>query len=100
MTSFQQPSTPHATDPMLDVGFGNLIPRTRIVGIVAYDSDPLRRQVQELEKTHRVIDATRGRKVKSVVFLDSSHLVLSALARETLGDRLIGRGEDSAGAGA
>ncbi len=71
----------------LDVGFGNSIPKARIIGIVSYDSDPLRRQCQELEKMHRVIDATKGRKVKSIVFLDSSHVVLSAVARETLSER-------------
>jgi regulator of extracellular matrix RemA (YlzA/DUF370 family) len=79
--------------PTLDAGFGNIIPKSRIVGIVAYDSDPMRRHCQELEKMHRVIDATKGRKVKSVIFLDSSHVVLSSVARETLGERLAGRSE-------
>lgn len=73
---------------MMDAGFGNVIPRGRIISIVAYDSDPMRRHCQELEKMHRVIDATKGRKVKSVIFLDSSHVVLSAVARETLAERL------------
>lgn len=72
----------------MDAGFGNVIPRGRIISIVAYDSDPMRRHCQELEKMHRVIDATKGRKVKSVIFLDSSHVVLSAVARETLAERL------------
>lgn len=72
---------------MIDVGFGNVFPLERIVGIVAYDSDPMRRHCQELEKKHKVIDATRGRKVKSVLILDSMHLVLSTLARETLSER-------------
>lgn len=73
---------------MLDVGFGNGVPKERIIGIIAYDSEPMRRHCQELEKTHRVIDATKGRKVKTVVFLDSSHVVLSAVARETLVERI------------
>jgi len=72
---------------MLDVGFGNTVPKSRIVSLVSYDSDPLRRHCQELEKMHRVIDATKGRKVKTVVFMDSSHVVLSAVARETLAER-------------
>jgi regulator of extracellular matrix RemA (YlzA/DUF370 family) len=73
---------------MLDAGFGNSVPRHRIVGVVGYDSEPVRNFVDELYKLHRVIDATRGRKTKSVVFLDSSHVVLSAVARETLCERL------------
>jgi regulator of extracellular matrix RemA (YlzA/DUF370 family) len=79
----QQPST-----QVLDAGFGNVVPKNRVISVVAYDSDPMRRHCAELEKMHRVIDATKGRKVKSVIFLDSSHVVLSAVARETLADRL------------
>ena len=73
---------------LLDVGNGNFILKDRILGIIAYDSDPTRRHCQELEKLHRTIDATRGKKVKSVVFLESSHVVLSSVARETLCERL------------
>jgi regulator of extracellular matrix RemA (YlzA/DUF370 family) len=80
----------------LDAGFGNVVPKNRIVGIVAYDSDPMRRHCQELEKLHRVIDATKGRRVKSVIFLDSSHIVLSSVARETLCERLSGKVESLA----
>ncbi|MBP7845333.1 MAG: DUF370 domain-containing protein [Proteobacteria bacterium] len=72
---------------MIDVGFGNVFPVDRILGIVAYDSDPMRRHCDGLEKEHKVIDATRGRKVKSVLILDSSHVVLSPIARETLAER-------------
>jgi extracellular matrix regulatory protein A len=71
----------------LDVGFGNTVPKGRVVGILSYDSGPLKRHCHELEKLHRVIDATKGRKVKSIIFLDSSHVVLSAVARETLAER-------------
>lgn len=73
---------------LLDVGNGNTVARDRIISIVAYDSDPTRRHCSELEKTHRAIDATRGKKVKSVIFLDSGHVVLSSIARETLSERL------------
>jgi len=73
---------------VLDVGFGNTVPKHRVIGLMAYDSDPLRRHCQELERTHRVIDATKGRRVRTVVFLDSSHVVLSSVARETLAERL------------
>ncbi len=79
----------------LDVGFGNVIPRHKVMAIVAFDSDPVKRQCQELEKMHRVIDASKGRKVKTVIFLDSSFVVLSAVARETLSERLEGKDEPS-----
>jgi regulator of extracellular matrix RemA (YlzA/DUF370 family) len=73
---------------MLDVGHGNFVPRERVIGLMAYDSDPMKRQCHELEKLHRVIDATKGRKVKTVVFLESSHVVLSSIARDTLAERM------------
>lgn len=72
---------------MVDVGFGNVVPSRRIVGIIAYDSDPMRRHCQELEKKLRLIDATRGRKVRSVVILDSEQVILSNVNRETLAER-------------
>lgn len=86
--SVSQKAPSKVADNMLDTGFGNVVPKSRVISIVAYDSDPLRRQCAELEKMHRVIDATRGRKVKSVIFLDSTHAVLSAVARDTLAERL------------
>lgn len=86
--SISQRAPSKVGDNMLDAGFGNVVPKARVISIVAYDSDPLRRQCAELEKMHRVIDATRGRKVKSVIFLDSTHAVLSAVARDTLAERL------------
>lgn len=73
---------------VLDVGFGNTVPKNRVIGLMAYDSDPVRRHCQELERTHKVIDATKGRRVRSVVILDSNHVVLSNVARETLAERL------------
>jgi len=76
---------------ILDAGFGNVVPKQRVISIVAYDSDPMRRHCSELEKAQRVIDATKGRKVKSVIFLDSNHVVLSAVAHETLAERLVGQ---------
>jgi hypothetical protein len=72
---------------VLDVGFSNTVPAHRVTGIMSYDSEPLRRYCQDMERMHRVIDATKGRKVKSLVVLDSQHIVLSSLARETLSDR-------------
>lgn len=72
---------------VLDVGFSNTVPAHRVIGIMSYESEPMRRHCQEMERQLRVIDATKGRKVKSLVVLDSQHVVLSSLARETLSDR-------------
>ncbi len=75
---------------LLDVGNGNTVAKDRIIGVIAYDSHPTRKHCQEMEKLHRTIDATRGKKTKSVIFLDSGHVVLSSVARETLSERIEG----------
>ena len=75
---------------MFDVGFGNAVPKRRVTAIVAHDSDPVHRFCDDMEKAQRAIDATKGRKVRSVIFLDSGQIVLSSVARETLWERLQG----------
>ena len=77
-----------STSLLIDIGFGNTVVKSRILSITAYDSDPVIRHCRELENTQKVIDATKGRKTKSVLFLDSGHVVLSALTRETLADKM------------
>ena len=69
---------------MLDAGFGNSVPKTRITAIVSYDWGPVNRHCRELESKNQVIDATKGRKVRTVIYLDSGQAILSHVARETL----------------
>ena len=75
-------------DRLLELGFGNKVPKSRIIGIVGYDSGPVNRHCRELESQLRLIDATRGRKVRCVVYLDSGHAILSSFSKETLSERL------------
>ncbi|MDD2268224.1 MAG: DUF370 domain-containing protein [Eubacteriales bacterium] len=69
---------------LIDVGFGNLVSRDRIIAVVATDSLPVRRMVQDAKDSGRAIDVTCGKKTLSVVITDSDHLVLSAEDAETL----------------
>lgn len=72
---------------VLSVGFGNYVARERIIAIVSADSSPIKRAVQESRKKGSLIDATQGRKTKSVLFMDDSSLVVSGLGPETLAKR-------------
>ena len=72
---------------VISVGFGNFVSRGRIVAIVGADSSPIKRAVQEARKLGGLIDATQGRKTKSVVSTDDGRLVLSGLGTETLAKR-------------
>ena len=73
----------------LNVGFYNFVLVDKVVALVSSDSAPMRRLVQEFRKNGRLIDATQGRKTKSVIFLAGGNLATSALSQETLAQRLV-----------
>ena len=79
------------TPVVLNVGFYNFVVSDRILALIRSDSAPMRRLVQEARKSGTLIDATQGRKTKSVVFLDGGVTVASALSQETLARRLVGK---------
>jgi len=76
------------TPVVLNVGFYNFVASEKILALIRSDSAPMRRMVQEARKAGELIDATQGRKTKSVVFLNGGVLVASALSQETLARRL------------
>lgn len=73
---------------VLNVGFYNFVLTEKIVAMVSSESAPMRRLIQNLRKSENVIDATQGRRTKSVIFTTSSQVVLSAISQETLARRL------------
>lgn len=79
------------TPVVLNVGFYNFVVSDKILAMIRSDSAPMRRVVQEARKNGTLIDATQGRKTKSVVFLLGGMTVASALSQETLARRLGGR---------
>ena len=68
----------------LKIGFGNLISVDRMIALVGPDSSPVKRLIQDARDRGSLIDATSGRKTRSVLVMDSDHLVLSALTVEEL----------------
>ncbi len=73
---------------LLNIGFGNSLVMDRIVAIVNPGSSPMRRLREDARTDNRLIDATQGRKTRSLVITDSNHVVLSAIQTETLVHRL------------
>lgn len=73
---------------LLHVGFGNVVVAGRVVAIVAPDSLPVRRMVRDARDRGLLVDASRGRKVKSVLVLDNGTIVTSALHPSTIARRL------------
>lgn len=78
--------------PILNVGFYNYVVAQRIIALVSSESAPMRRLVQTMRKSGSLIDATQGRRTKSILFTDNGSIILSAISQETLAKRL---GSDS-----
>ena len=75
---------------LLNIGFGNMVSTDRLIAIVSPDSAPIKRMIQEGRDRGVLIDATYGRKTRSVVIMDSDHIVLSAIQPDTVAARLNG----------
>lgn len=75
----------------INVGFGNMIAADRVVALASPDSAPIKRLVQDAKDDGRAIDATCGRRTRSVIITDSEHVILSAIQTETIAGRLENR---------
>lgn len=72
---------------LIHVGFGNIVNTAKIIAIVSPDSAPIKRLVQKAKENGTAIDVTQGRKTKSVLVMENSQIVLSALLPETVAGR-------------
>ena len=69
---------------LLNIGFVSMLSQERVLSILAQDSAPIKRVMQEAKDRGMLIDASYGRKTKSVILMDTDHVILSALTPETL----------------
>ena len=88
------------TMELVHVGFSNILVMNRVMAIASPNSAPTKRTIQEGRNKGLLIDMTNGRRTKAVVFTDSGHIILVALAPETIAGRLqASRAESYAGRG-
>ena len=73
---------------LVHIGFGNILAMSRVIAIAAPNSAPTKRIIHEGKNNGMVIDMTSGRRTKAVIFTDSAHIILAALAPETIASRL------------
>lgn len=71
----------------IHIGFGNIVNTDKIIAVVSPESAPVRRLIQHARETDNAVDATQGRKTKSVLVMENSQLILSALLPETIAAR-------------
>ncbi len=77
---------------LLNIGFGNFVVADRVIAIVNPNSAPMKRLKEEAREMKRLIDATQGRKTRSIIITDSNHVILSAIQAETIAQRYVSEG--------
>jgi regulator of extracellular matrix RemA (YlzA/DUF370 family) len=79
---------------LLNIGFGNTVVANRVVTIVNPSTAPMKRLREEARLDKRLIDATHGRRTRSIIITDTNHVILSAIQAETVADRLKSESDD------
>ncbi len=79
---------------LINIGFGSLIAAGRMLAVVAPDSAPIKRVIQEARDRAMLIDASYGHKTKAVILMDTDHVILSALTPEMIHNRWQGKMEN------
>ncbi len=74
---------------LLNIGFGGTVVADRVVAIVSPNSAPMKRLKDEAKDDKRLVDATHGRRTRSIIVMDSNHIILSAIQAETISQRYI-----------
>ena len=72
---------------LINIGFGSMIAAARVLAVVEPDSAPIKRVMQEAKERGMLIDASYGRKTKTVILMDTDHVILSALTPDVLAER-------------
>ena len=69
---------------LVHIGFDNIIAVNRVVAMLSPIQQPTKRLIQEARNKGVLIDATHARKAKTVVIMDTGHIVLAAISAETI----------------
>lgn len=72
---------------LINIGFGSMVAANRVLAFMDPDSAPIKRIIQEAKDRGMLVDASYGRKTKSVLLMDTDHVILSALTTDVLSGR-------------
>ncbi len=75
---------------LVNIGYGNVVAAPRVVAVVAPESAPSRRLKDEARAAGRLVDATEGRRTRSLIITDTNHVILSALSAGAIAERIEG----------
>lgn len=80
---------------LINIGYGNVVLADKIVAVVSPDSAPIKRVIQDARTKGNLIDASYGRRTRSVIVTDSDHIILSSIQPETIANRLDENSEEA-----
>ena len=69
---------------MMNIGFGSMINPDRIVAALSPESAPVKRMITKAKSENTLIDATFGRKTKTVIITDNNQIILCAFSAECI----------------
>jgi hypothetical protein len=79
---------------LLNIGYGSSVVADEVIAILAPNSAPMRRLRDEAKEEKRLIDATHGRKTRSIIIMKNNHIILSATQTETISQRYVALNEE------
>ncbi len=79
---------------LVSIGYGNVVNSDKVVSVISPESAPIRRLIQDAKEKGTAVDATLGRKTRSVIIAESGHVLLSALTPETIAERINGEEDE------
>jgi regulator of extracellular matrix RemA (YlzA/DUF370 family) len=72
---------------VINIGYGNYVLAGRVVAVISPSSAPMKRLREDARDAGRLVDATKGRKTRSILVTDSNHVILTAIQPETISQR-------------
>lgn len=80
---------------LLNIGYGNFVMASRVISIVSPSAAPMKRLRDLALKVNKLVDATQGRRTRSIIVMDSDHVILSAINPETIASRFAAEESES-----
>ena len=73
---------------LLNIGFGNIAMVSRIIAVINTGSSPARKLKEVARKSGKLVDVTEGRRTRSILVMDSNHIILSSVQPDTINQRM------------
>ena len=73
---------------LLNLGFGNTVIVEKIIAVINTGSSPARKLKEAAKMEGRLVDVTEGRRTRSILVMESNHVILSSVQPDTISQRM------------